>query len=51
MMHAEAFSGTEDYTQQGEYRGKSFIDRLSNMSQRQRGTDPRKVDTERKIMA
>ena len=40
---AEACSSTEDYTQQGECRGKS-----SNMSQRQRGTDPRQVDTERK---
>ena len=41
--HAEACSSTEDYTQQGECRGKS-----SNMSQRQSGTDPRQVDTERK---
>ena len=48
--HAEACSGTEDYTQQGECRGKSFTDSLSSMSQRQRGTDPRKVDTERKKM-
>ena len=34
--------------QQGELGGKCFIDILSNVSQRQMGTDPRKVDIKRK---